>query len=51
MLEKLKKRIKDKVHIIFIVVMAIYLSALAVKTCMVYWEEFYTQDTHTQSTD
>jgi hypothetical protein len=37
MLEKLK----DKAHIIFIVVMAIYLSALAIKTSMVYWEEFY----------
>ena len=36
MLEKLKEKIKDKAHIAFIVVMAIYLSALAIKTSMVY---------------
>jgi hypothetical protein len=51
MLEKLKEKIKDKSHIIFIVVMAIYLSALATKTAMVYWEEFYKQDTSTQTSD
>ena len=51
MLKNLKEKIKSKAHIIFIVVMAIYLSALAIKTSMVYWEEFYAQDTITQTSD
>ena len=51
MLKNLKEQIKSKAHIIFIVVIAIYLSALAIKTSMVYWEEFYAQDTITQISD
>ncbi len=47
MLEKLK----EKMHIIFVVVMVVYLSALAIKTGMVYWEEFHKPETTTQAAD
>ncbi len=50
MLENLKKRIKEKIPIIFVVAMVIYLSALATKTGMVYWEESHKQDTSAQTT-
>jgi uncharacterized protein YxeA len=33
------ERIKEKMHIIFIVVMIIYLSALAIKAGQTYWKE------------
>ena len=39
MFEKIKERIKEKIHIIFVVVMIIYLSALAIMTGHTYWKE------------
>ena len=50
MLENLKEKIKEKIPIIFVVVMVIYLSALAAKTGMVYWEEYHKQDKSAQKT-
>ncbi len=50
MFENLKEKIKEKIPVIFVAVMVIYLSALAAKTGMVYWEEFHKQDTSTQTT-
>ena len=47
MLEKLK----EKMHIIFVVVMIIYLSALAIKTGLVYWDEFHKQAPPAQTAD
>ena len=47
MLEKLK----EKMHIIFVVVMIVYLSALAIKTGLVYWDEFHKQAPPAQTTD
>jgi hypothetical protein len=44
-----KEKIKEKMHIIFIVVMIVYLSALTVKTGQVYWEEFHKQGTPEQT--
>jgi len=51
MLEKFKEKIKEKIHIIFLVVMIVYLTALAIKTGQVYWEEFGKQDTAVQTVD
>ena len=41
--ENFKEKIKEKMHIIFVVVMIVYLSALTIKTGHVYWEEFHKQ--------
>ncbi len=39
------EKIKEKIHIIFVVVMIVYLSALAVKTGQVYWNECHKKET------
>ena len=39
MFENIKENIKEKMHVIFIVVMIIYLSALAIMTGYTYWKE------------
>jgi hypothetical protein len=39
MFENIIEKIKEKMHIIFIVVMIIYLSALAIMTGHTYWKE------------
>ncbi len=50
MFENLKEKIKEKTPVIFVVVMVIYLSALATKTGMVYLEDFHKQDISVQTT-
>ena len=51
------EKIKEKMHIIFIVVMIIYLSALAIKTGQTYlkerpyWEKQKKQEMSTQTTN
>lgn len=44
------EKIKEKMHIIFIVVMIIYLAALAIKTGHTFWEEHQKQKTSEQTT-
>jgi flagellar basal body-associated protein FliL len=39
MIEKIKEKIREKIHIIFIVVMVVYLSALATMTVYTYLDE------------
>ena len=39
MFENIKEQIKEKIYIIFVVVMIIYLSALAIMTGHTYWKE------------
>ncbi len=51
MLETFKKKISEKIHIIFVVVMIIYLSSLSIKTVQVYYEEFYKKDTSAQTAE
>ena len=47
--ENFKEKIKEKMHIIFVVVMIVYLSALTIKTGHVYWEGFHKQGTPEQT--
>ncbi len=45
------EKIKEKTHIIFVIVMVIYLSALAIMTGYTFWEEQQKQKTSVQTTD
>ncbi len=45
------EKIKEKMHIIFLVVMIIYLAALAIKTGHTFWEERQKQKTSEQTTE
>lgn len=45
------EKIKEKIHIIFVIVMIIYLSALAIMTGYTFWDEQQRQKTSAQTAD
>ncbi len=45
------EKIKEKIHIVFIVVMVVYLSALAIMTGHTCWKEYHKQKTSVQTTE